>query len=53
MDVTGDTRESTISTTSRWVAPDAMSDKAPRVCEQERQQVLERLGETLTPPAAP
>lgn len=53
MDLAGDTRESTISTTSRWVAPDAMSDKAPQVCEQERQQVLGRLDETLTPPAAP
>jgi hypothetical protein len=35
------------------VAPDAMSDKAPQVCEQERQQVLARLNETLVPPASP
>jgi hypothetical protein len=51
LDLTGDTRESTISTTTRWVAPGAMSDRAPQVCEQERQQVLARLSETLTPPA--
>jgi hypothetical protein len=51
LDLTGDTRESTISTTTRWVAPQAMSDMAPRVCEEERRQVLERLSQTLTPPA--
>ncbi|HEY7611592.1 MAG TPA: hypothetical protein VH764_01255 [Gemmatimonadales bacterium] len=51
LDLTGDTRESTISTTTRWVAPGAMSDRAPQVCEEERQQVLARLSETLTPPA--
>jgi hypothetical protein len=53
MDLAGDTRESTISTTTRWVAPDAMSDKAPQVCEQERQQVLARLTETIQPPVSP
>ena len=29
------------------------SDKAPEVCEQERQQVLERVSQTLNPPASP
>jgi hypothetical protein len=53
MDVAGDAAESTVSTTSRWVAPDDMSDKAPQVCEQERQQVLERVSQTLTPPVSP
>ena len=53
MDLAGDTRESKISTTSRWVAPDAMSDKALQVCEQERQQVLARLSETIQPPVSP
>ena len=51
LDLSGDTRESTISTTTRWVAPEEMSDKAPQVCEQERQQVLERIEQTLTPPS--
>ena len=51
MDLTGDTRESAVSTSTRWVAPGAMSDKAPQVCEQERQQVLQRLNETLSPPS--
>jgi hypothetical protein len=53
LDLAGDAGESKISTTTRWVAPDAMSDKAPQVCEQERQQVLARLNETILPPAAP
>jgi hypothetical protein len=53
MDVAGDAGESTVSTTSRWVAPDDMSDKAPQVCEQERQQVLERVSQTLTPTVSP
>jgi hypothetical protein len=53
MDVAGDAAESTVSTTSRWVAPDDMSDKAPQVCERERQQVLERVSQTLTPPVSP
>ena len=53
LDLSGDTRESTISTTTRWVAPEEMSDKASQVCEQERQQVLERIAQTLTPPATP
>ena len=51
LDLTGDSRESTVSTTTRWVAPEAMSDKAPQVCEEERRHVLERLSQTLTPPA--
>ena len=53
LDLAGSTSESTISTTTRWVAPDAMSDKAPQVCEQERRQVLARLTETLAPPVSP
>jgi hypothetical protein len=53
MDVAGDANASTISTTTRWVAPSEMSDKAPQVCEQERQQVLERVSQTLTPPPSP
>lgn len=51
LDLTGDSRESTVNTTTRWVAPEAMSDKAWQVCEEERRQVLERLSQTLTPPA--
>ena len=53
MDLAGDASQSTVSTTSRWVAPEEMSDKAPQVCEQERQQVLERVAQTLTPPPTP
>jgi hypothetical protein len=53
LELAGDAGESKISTTTRWVAPDAMSDKAPQVCEQERQQVLARLNETILPPPSP
>lgn len=53
LDVAGDTQEAKVSSTSRWVAPDAMSDEAPEVCEQERQQVVERLNLTLAPPTLP
>jgi hypothetical protein len=53
MDLAGGASESTINTTTRWVAPDAMSDKATQVCEQERQQVLTRLSETIQPPVSP
>ncbi|MFL5514899.1 MAG: hypothetical protein ACJ8DJ_02005 [Gemmatimonadales bacterium] len=50
MDVSGGADAGEVSTTSRWVAPDQMADKAPQVCEQERQDVLQRLTETLVPP---
>ncbi len=42
-----------VNTTSRWVAPGSMSQKAPEVCEEERLQVLERTAQVLVPPAAP
>jgi hypothetical protein len=38
-----------MSTTTRWVAPEQMTDKAPQVCEQERHDVVQRLTETLVP----
>ena len=50
MDVGGGPEAGEVSTTSRWVAPEQMADKAPRVCEQERRDVLQRLTETLVPP---
>jgi hypothetical protein len=48
MDVSG-ADAGQVSTTTRWVAPEQMADKAPRVCEQERHDVVQRLTETLVP----
>jgi hypothetical protein len=50
MDVSGGADAGEVSTTSRWVAPKQMADKATQVCEQERRDVLQRLTETLVPP---
>ena len=52
MDVAGDASASTVSTSTRWVAPEQMADKAPEVCDQERRDVLDRLNLVLAPPAA-
>ena len=48
--ITGDRERAEVSTTSRWIAPGAMADKAPEVCEEERTQVLERTVAVLVPP---
>jgi hypothetical protein len=48
--IEGNATQSEVGTTSRWLAPAAMSDKAPQVCEQERVQVLERIAQTVAPP---
>jgi hypothetical protein len=53
MDVGGGADQGEVSTTTRWVAPEQMADKAPQVCEQERHDVVLRLTETLVPPPAP
>jgi hypothetical protein len=53
MTIRGDATRSEVSSTSRWVAPGSMSDKAPKVCEQERAEVLERTDQVLVPPTTP
>jgi hypothetical protein len=53
LDIRGDATRSEVAATSRWVAPRSMSDKAPSVCEQERNQVLERTEQVLIPPPSP
>jgi hypothetical protein len=53
MTIRGDATRSEVRWSSRWVAPDGMSDKAPKVCEQERVEVLERTAQVLVPPATP
>ena len=50
LQIQGDNSSSEVKSTSRWVAPATMSDKAPTVCEQERTQVLERTALVLNPP---
>jgi hypothetical protein len=52
LDVRGSEQQAEVSSTSRWVAPDAMIDKAAEVCEEERTDVLERMAQVLVPPAA-
>jgi hypothetical protein len=50
LNVAGDASAATVSTTTRWVAPEQMADKAPDVCEQERRDVLDRVNLVLVPP---
>jgi hypothetical protein len=51
LDIRGDEQQAELASTSRWVAPVTMQDKAPEVCEQERTEVLERINATVVPPA--
>ena len=51
--IQGDDNRSEVATTSRWVAPGGMGDKAPKVCEEERRQVLDRTAQVLAPAATP
>jgi hypothetical protein len=49
LQIQGDANRSEVTSTSRWVAPSGMSDKAPEVCEEERGQVLDRTAQVLVP----
>ena len=49
LDVRGSEQQAEVASTSRWIAPDAMTDKASQVCEQERTDVLQRMAEVLVP----
>jgi hypothetical protein len=51
LEVGGGEQQAEVASTSRWIAPDAMIDKAPEVCEEERMDVLERMAQVLVPPA--
>ena len=53
LQIQGDDNRSEVATISRWVAPGGMSDKAPKVCEEERKQVLDRTAQVLVPTATP
>jgi hypothetical protein len=52
LQLSGNGQQSQVATTSRWIAPEQMSDKAPKLCEQERSEVLERMAAVLNPPPA-
>jgi hypothetical protein len=49
LEVRGSEQQAEVASTSRWIAPDAMMDKAPEVCEEERTDVLQRMAEVLVP----
>jgi hypothetical protein len=53
LEIRGDATRSEVASTSRWLAPGGMSDKAPTVCEEERSQVLERANQVLVPTPTP
>ena len=52
MDVTGDGGQASVTTRTLWVAPAGMADKAPEVCEENRQEVMDRVDDVLAPPPA-
>jgi hypothetical protein len=51
LSVGGNEQQAEVGATSRWLAPQAMSDKAPQICEEERNNVLERIAQTVAPPS--
>jgi hypothetical protein len=42
-----------LASNSRWIAPELSQDSNAKVCEQERQQTLERILAVLSPPPTP
>jgi hypothetical protein len=53
LQIKGDRQQAQVASTSQWVASQRMSDKAPKVCEQERSEVLERAAAVIVPPPTP
>ncbi len=51
LQIQGNNESAQVATTSRWLAPEPMEEKAPTVCEQERADVLTRVTQTIEPPA--
>jgi hypothetical protein len=50
LQIRGDSQQAEVASTSHWLAPEPMEDKAPTVCEQERLDVLARVAQTIAPP---
>lgn len=53
LQIQGDAQRAEVVSKSRWISPGGMSHQAPKVCELERSQVLERTAAVLAPPATP
>jgi hypothetical protein len=51
LQIQGDNERSQVATTSSWLAPEPMEEKAATVCEKERAEVLTRVTQTIEPPA--
>lgn len=50
LQIRGDGSQTQVATNSRWLAPEQMEEQAPKVCEQERADVLSRVSQTIAPP---
>jgi hypothetical protein len=50
LQVQGDGDRSQVAAKSRWISPGGMSDQAPKVCERERTDVLQRTIDVIAPP---
>jgi hypothetical protein len=50
LEVQGTGGQAAVASSSRWIAPGAMADKATTLCEQERSDVLDRMAQVLVPP---
>lgn len=53
LDISGDDGGAKLATHSRWLAPAAMADQAPEICEEERAEVLDRIHLTVAPLTTP
>jgi hypothetical protein len=53
LQVQGGREQAKVASKSRWIAPGGMSDQAPKVCELERSEVLERTTAVIVPPPSP
>jgi len=51
LQVQGNSEGAQVATTSRWLAPEPMEEKAATVCDKERTEVLTRVNQTIEPPA--
>jgi hypothetical protein len=51
LDIQGNAEKAQVTTTSRWLAPEPMEAQAPKVWEKERMDVLDRVSQTIEPPA--
>jgi hypothetical protein len=48
--IEGSADQAEVSSTSRWIAPEMSSETNAKVCEQERQETLDRILAVVAPP---